>query len=266
MKTTLLFLSCLCASAQVPIQMSIPKSVAFSGLGTTTLTCSQYDYTGFGSGTLFLELFSCSGTTNSNNAILQRWTDLSSSHNDFTNAANSSISPTYLVGQTPNLQPAVYFGGSGVHYLDCTNDMGKSQSITWFVVAYHQTGTLSTETLFDIKSGNRELFQIGPGGGSPFWYAGGSLVATPHDTHIDNTWLVWTIQFSGASSQVWTNNVSWLTGSPGTSGMGDMRLGADNTLVSAFQGYVTAVIGYSTAVSSGDRAAIVSSLRTQFGF
>lgn len=129
-----------------------------------------------------------------------------------------------------NGKNAALFDGSNDKLVTAAFAASMAQPFWVFWVGQAVTGT--ADRYFD--STNRALF--GNQAGAAYeMYAGAGVITggTP-----DSSWHCFACYFNGASSEVWRDDVSIITGSPGTNALGDFIVGTDVANGAALAGYL----------------------------
>ncbi len=189
------------------------------------------------------------------------WADESGNGNDVTQS-NAQEKPTYQTNELNGL-PVVNFtptgGGGTKEFLRRTFSSPLAQPGTVFVVVRSQSTTDSGK-IFDGVGSGRWLIQ--PSGGTWQIFAGSTVLS---GGTADTNWHVFSLIFNGASSEVFVDGVSTITGNPGAANFDGITLGGDNgSGTSPLTGDEAEVIIYNSALGTTDRQTVEAYLASKY--
>ena len=187
------------------------------------------------------------------------WPDSSGNSRDATQAT-SGRRPIYKTS-TLNGKPVVRFTAANAHRLvSAFSDI--AQPTTLFIVYSISANTGTYQRIIDgTVSGKRQNL---------YWYnnkigenAGSSL---EYNKTIPFSHLILSVLCNGASSQIWGNGTSQVSGNAGTQVLNGMSIGSyyDGS-VQHFNGDIAEIVYYSSALSTTDRQKVEKYLSDKYG-
>jgi hypothetical protein len=184
-------------------------------------------------------------------------TDLSGLGNHLTQATNG---PTYKTG---------ILNGLSVARFDGTNDfltataLSTSQPMTLFFVLQKGSGINFRVVCDGLDASNNTTFYRANANNGWNLYAGTGL---PDGTVTDAAFHIYSVVFNGASSALYEDGVSRVSGNAGTNGyLTGFRLGADRNGAGLYDGDVAEVLLYDRVLSDPELAQVLAYLQDRWG-
>jgi len=195
--------------------------------------------------------------------VVGRWEDLTANadHVNQTTAANKPILKLNIIYG----HPVIRFDGSNDTLIGTyTNGGSMSQPITVFAVAVLSATADTVKHLIDgTATGHRPILRQSDEGAAGLWgiAAATSVVGGASDTN----WNIWTALFNGASSQLWLNGVSELTGDAGTNDGAGLRVGTNTSGLAGWLGDIAELIFFDAELSDADKDEVGHYLADRYG-
>jgi Concanavalin A-like lectin/glucanases superfamily len=199
-------------------------------------------------------------TGQADNTPLSSWLDLSGNGN---NLSLNLTAPTYYsstAGKLFNGKPAVWFASNE---LKTTTLVTVPQPLTFFMmVAYTGGGTTSWEYVID---GVLNDITLGLNAGNYGLFAGGGWISdtttpAPENGTLHNQCGI----YNGATSTIFVDGISRVTGGTGTNGLDNFLIGGvSNSAI--FNGAIAEILVYPSALSTVNRQSVESYLRAKWG-
>jgi hypothetical protein len=191
-----------------------------------------------------------------NGSTVSAWADQSGNGNNFTNPSGTS-QPIYSASDA-NYAGAPSLGCAGAQYIDCVNNLGLAQPVTWVVAGkLTSTGTY----LLAAKAGTSQ--QIYNNAGNLDIYAGTALNST---TSMVAPCVMGAIM-NGASSASYINNsgTAAASGNAGANGVVTPELGAATQSSGFATATIASVLLYSSALTPSQMHSLFSYLGARYG-
>jgi hypothetical protein len=189
------------------------------------------------------------------------WTDKSGNakHVQQTDPTKKPLLKTGANGQ--NAKSVLLFNGTN-NYLDSVTTNGLTQPYTFFAVAKTTVGTYGALQLYDSTGTERSFFGKDYMATSQMRaYAGSQITGAVHGS----TYNYYCGIFNGASTVIYKNTVSIITGNPGTQGLSILRVGANISINELWSGQVAELLFFSGAISGGNQTLMNSYLAAKWG-
>jgi hypothetical protein len=255
----ILLLSCLSVLGQSPL-------LTGSGIDWTKAPSGNPDYTA----TLYVDLQTDTtaslGAAYNQGDIVTWWTNIAPFNPNVTLAiysatTSSGIWPYRTNNITPTGKPAVEFvKNNNTSTQPIITAAGSNQPNTVIMVVREKS---TDQSYFDCPSGSRTLLKNISGGGNGYQIFCGSVINI-NDGIVQNQFYILTFVLNGASSYMRTNGVKVTTFNPGANGIGQIKFGNDNTLVTAYTGEIAAFRIYQEAMSTNNLHIAEQNLATRY--
>ena len=189
------------------------------------------------------------------------WTDKSgnSKHLQQTDPTKKPLLKKGANGQ--NAKSVLLFNGTN-NYLDSITTNGLAQPYTFFAVAKTTVATYGALQLYDSTGSERTFF------GKDYTattqmraYAGIQITGGVHGS----TYNYYCGIFNGASTVIYKNTVSLITGNPGTQGITNLRVGANISIQELWSGQIAELLFFSGAISGENQTVMNSYLAAKWG-
>jgi hypothetical protein len=178
------------------------------------------------------------------------WNDISGNGYHLTAAGSPTIVASGYGSRTVARLPG------GANYFRRASTPARSQPFTVVVIEKSDNGEYNAN--FDGVGANRQI--VGWLSGGPAMWAGGTAI---QPSGSPGSWATFICAFNGASSYL-NFNGAHTTGSPGTSAMAGITVGAD-VADAGYDGDIAEVIVYDKVLDSTERAAIAAYVAAYYG-
>jgi hypothetical protein len=204
-------------------------------------------------------------STTTDGAAVSSWADQSGNARNATQATGS-LQPAYKAAIQNGL-PILRWSGSFGTNLGVSFGATLSQPTTMFLVFSATGRALNPKGLIDGDGvGGRNALAFFASDETMGQYAGTTILTGAAQT-IPTGFMVMSALFNGASSQVWKNGTSYLTGNPGANSISGLTIGNrfSKDTTNTLQGDIGELLVYNSALSVPNRQSVESYLATRWG-
>lgn len=189
---------------------------------------------------------------NDGNSINTELLDLSGNgyHATQSTAAQRPIYKVSII----NGRPVVRFDGTDDYLATAAFASALVQPTSIFIIGSMANAEGDTAYFYDgiaVGSRNGFLSDIEQAPDGPYLFAG--LDFKPTATLPKNEFIILSVLFNGASTEVYKNGASWGTGNPGTNSLSGLQLGISVAFTSPGQDDIAALLIYNPGLTASNR-------------